>query len=241
LDGDDRLDLIGVDGAFMRAFLNPGDRTGAWMSVGLGTPIGDYPTYRPHELQAAISPSVGDLDGNGFLDQVAFLGTPESVGPLDVLIFEGSASDSSLQWTKRVLDTLHSAGWAGHAGVADLDGDGYLDVHMGGASRFDGLRVYLGDGSGGFRQETVPLDHGVGEFNTFAVFDLNGDGGLDIVTNRFTSSRQQYSGFEVLFSNGQQSPPAVVPEASTLLLLGASTMGLATYVALQIRARGQRS
>ena len=32
-------------------------------------------------------------------------------------------------------------------------------------------------------------------------------------------------------------PPAVVPEASTLVLLGSSAAGLAAYVGLQIRAR----
>lgn len=33
------------------------------------------------------------------------------------------------------------------------------------------------------------------------------------------------------------APPPVVPEASTLILLGGSATGLAAYVALQIRAR----
>ena len=35
--------------------------------------------------------------------------------------------------------------------------------------------------------------------------------------------------------------PPVVPEASTLLLLGGSATGLAAYVGLQIRARRNRS
>jgi hypothetical protein len=35
--------------------------------------------------------------------------------------------------------------------------------------------------------------------------------------------------------------PGVVPEASTLVLLGSSVTGLATYVGLQIRARRRKS
>ena len=39
---------------------------------------------------------------------------------------------------------------------------------------------------------------------------------------------------------GQQEPPPVVPEASTLLLLGSAATGLAGYVGLQIRARRRK-
>jgi len=39
----------------------------------------------------------------------------------------------------------------------------------------------------------------------------------------------------------EPSPPPVVPEASTLLLLGGSATGLAAYVGLQIRARRSKS
>jgi hypothetical protein len=35
-------------------------------------------------------------------------------------------------------------------------------------------------------------------------------------------------------------PPPVIPEASTLILLGGSATGLAAYVGLQIRARRRR-
>jgi hypothetical protein len=209
LNSDGRLDLIGVDGAFMRAFLNPFNRTDSWTSVGLATPIGDYPSFRPHELQSNLGPSAGDLDGNGFVDQVAFLGTPESVGPVEVLVFEGGGSVSELQWTKVVLDTMPNFGWAGHTGVADLDGDGNLDIHVGGWDRFDGLHVYLGDGRGGFMLENIPLDHGVGEFNTFAIGDVNKDGSMDIVTNRHTSYRGDSSGFEILFGKRYRPPIAI--------------------------------
>lgn len=208
LDGDDRLDLIGVDGAFVRALLNPGNRTDAWVSVGPAEPIGDYPCCEVFQLESATSPSAGDLDGNGYVDQVAFLGTPAYPGPVDLLLFKGGASGSALNWTKVVFDTITNPSFAGHIGVADVDGDGYLDIHVGGGDWFDGLRVYLGDGRGGYTLETVSLDHGVGSFNTFAVGDLNGDGRPDIIASRHTSSGAEYSGFEVLFGVERNPPEA---------------------------------
>jgi hypothetical protein len=80
---------------------------------------------------------------------------------------------------------------AKNTGVAHLDGHGLLDTDMGGSDSLNGLRVWCGDGRGGFTLEIVPLDHGVR--------GLNGDGSTDIVTTRFTSSQGEHSGFEVLF------------------------------------------
>lgn len=212
LNGDDRLDLIGIDGSFMRAFLNPGDSAAAWESIGPTTPVGDYPCCETYQLQSAISPSAADLDGNGYVDQVAFLGTPAYEGPLDVLVFAGSASGETLEWTETALDTIAGVGWAHHVGVSDLDGDGHLDVHVGGLNVFNGLHAYLGDGAGGFTPQTIPLDHGVGGFNTFVVVDLNGDGHMDIVTNRYTGDQGYDSGFEVLFGI-ERNPPEANPDS----------------------------
>lgn len=204
LNGDNRPDLIGVDGSFLRAFLNPGNRTSAWTSVGPATPFGSYPCCDPTAVVANLTPSAADLDGNGVVDQVAFLGTPDSNGPLQVLFFKGSKSGGTLKWDKVVVDTIPNPGWGSHAGVADLDGDGNLDIHVGGWSKFNGLRVYLGDGKGGFTPQVIELDHGVGEFNTVVVADLNRDGGMEIVTNRYTGDNSESSGFEILFGSPKQ-------------------------------------
>ena len=206
LNGDDLLDLIGIDGSFMRAFLNPGNPNRRWASVGPDTPVGDYPCCEVNQIQAGIAPSAADLDGNGTVDQVAVLGTPQYSGPLQVLVFDGSVDGRTLQWTPRVVDTLAAIVWAHHAGTADLNGDGYQDIHLGGLDFFNGLYAYLGDGSGGFTPQFIPLDHGVGGFNSLAVVDLDQNGHADIITNRYTGDHGYQSGFEVLFGSGRNPP-----------------------------------
>jgi hypothetical protein len=195
IDDDGALDLIGLDGAYLRAFFNPGDRTSDWESGGQGEPFGEFPDGAVRPL---ISPSAGDLDGNGVVDQVA-IRENRPAGVVEVLVFEGNEFGGVYWWTERVIDTLPGAGWAGQAGVADLDGDGHLDIHVGGADRFDGLYAYLSDGRGGFTMEWVYLDHGVGGMNSFGLGDLDGDGLADVVTPRYEGGQSESSGFEVLW------------------------------------------
>lgn len=209
IDNDGRLDLIGVDNIYLRAFLNPGDITSSWTSIGPTDPIGDEPL---HQLRSLTSPSAGDLDGNGYVDLVAYMATGDpTTGPVDILIFEGSVSSGNLQWTKVVLDTIENIGSVAEVGVDDLDGDGNLDIHVEGREWFDGVRVYLGDGHGNFTPEIISLDHGTGGLNSFAVGDLNQDIYVDIVTSRYTSSFRDNSGFEVLFGIGPK-PPKTNPD-----------------------------
>lgn len=192
LDGDGRPDLIGPtrEGTsyfFIRAYLNT-DSGGVvnWASIG---PATSYST----PWIASLNPSAGDLDGNGFIDQVAF--NPAG----NVVVFEGGTSGGNLVWTQRILDTLSTG--ASSMGVADFNDDGHLDVHVEGYNVFNGIKIYLGDGAGNFTAETLPLDHGVGSFNSFQTGDINGDGLTDIVTIRYAAG-SQYAGFEVLYQVG---------------------------------------
>lgn len=202
INGDGIVDLIGTGGLYMRAFLNPGNRTVDWQSIGPTTPFAVPGT---NELVTNLSPSAADLDGNGVIDQVAYLHN-FTTNSREVIVFEGSVSNDVYSWTKRSVDTMIPATAAfGTAGVSDLNDDGYLDIHIGGGKSAapQGVIAYLGDGAGNYSSEPIidqalgeGLDHGVGSQESFVTVDINGDGTTDIVTNRMVNG--QGDGFEVL-------------------------------------------
>jgi hypothetical protein len=196
LNGDGKLDLIGVDPQYLYAFLNLGDRN--WSaSIGPPTPFGNPDIGL---VLGAGRPSAGDLDGNGVIDQVAGLCSSESTTPNQVLVFEGSVANGDLTWTNRILDSGVCEG-ADREGVADLNDDGLLDIYV---AVNNGFLAYLGDGTGQFTKQTIELGHTVAaQVFSFAVGEINGDGvGPDIVTSRATSSEGAYAGFDLLLRKG---------------------------------------
>lgn len=205
LDGDDKLDLIGADGQYLRAFLNPGNRTADWASVGPPTQFADLTNS---QMRSNVSPSAGDLNGDGAIDLVTLRGKLDGSAPLSVVVFEGDPASSTPRWNNYVLDSIPSPGFGGHAGIADVDGDGHLDIHVGGAEQFNGLIVYLGDGQGNFTRETLRYAPGMGGFNGIAVGDINADGENDVIAS--LSRGGKLSGeFAVLFTHRQQPPDSV--------------------------------
>ncbi|UJS17316.1 MAG: PKD domain-containing protein [Candidatus Jettenia sp.] len=87
-----------------------------------------------------------------------------------------------------------------------MNNDGFLDVHVDGSADFNGMVVFLGDGTGMYQQETLILDHGIGGFlNSTRFGDINGDGYTDICAVRFMGNN--YAGFDVLY----QTPPSNLP------------------------------
>jgi hypothetical protein len=205
LDGDGKLDLIGTDGMYMRAFLNPGNRVAAWASVGPSAQFADMVVSR---MSSDVSPSAGDLNGDGAIDLVAIRGKTDGSVPLSVLIFEGDPSSPTPKWNNYVLDSISASGFNGHAGVADIDGDGNLDIHVGGANWFSGLIVYLGDGEGNFTRENLRYAPGMGGFNAIAIGDINADEDNDIVAG-LSRGGEPASDFSVLLAKRPQPPDGV--------------------------------
>lgn len=205
VNNDGRPDLLGpelLEGR-VKAFLNLGNRQ--WS--GASGP----PDVYPHQLNTMLTPSAGDLDGDGDVDLVTIHHTASDyVAPVTLSIWRGEVllgPPGGPTWHRNTLDTIDVRTLP--IGVADVNDDGKLDVIAGGSPNIDGFRAYLNMGSGQFASAPVTYDGlntfgcGVGYMNSLAVGDVNGDGVSDIVAARHQPGVYEPSaGFVVLYRHG---------------------------------------
>ncbi len=122
------------------------------------------------DARRASSVEPADVNGDGFVDVVvtAYVGG-------QVLLYLG---DGAGGFTKQVVDTALGSQSVYTAETADVDGDGDLDVIVGGY--LSQLFLYRNDGAGGFQKQTLDTD--VEGTLHIAAQDIDGDGDLDLVT-----------------------------------------------------------
>ncbi|UWZ84059.1 FG-GAP-like repeat-containing protein [Occallatibacter riparius] len=161
--------------------------------------------------------AVGDLNNDGFPDLV-FAGSQFS-GNLKVLIGKGDGTFSA--------PVEYFPGRARHVGepaLADLNGDGILDIVVPDDSPQAGVTnavvsVLIGRGDGTFNAEVaypVSGDDGLGDTGLLEVGDFNGDGIPDIAMNNFPSL-SLHSDTIVLMGNGDGTFGAQSKYLETLL------------------------
>ena len=172
LDGDGRVDLVfsnGFDGETHRI-----DSYVYWGTAG-GFSIDDRTDLPTH---GAAGNAVADLDGDGYLDIVFANHHDDFMSGIDSTVYWGGA-DGYSEARVTGLPTSMALG----VSIADLDGDGHLDLvfsnnHDGETHNTDSV-VYWG-GPDGFDSEVrtlLPTSGAVGN----EVADLDGDGFPDLV------------------------------------------------------------
>ena len=157
-------------------------------------------TGYPSGGNEALSVAVGDLNNDGHPDvvvsNVSYSDSKDSSG--DVLLGNGDG-------TFRPAVTYDSGGvYAVSVAIADLNGDGKLDVVVANSENIVG--VFLGNGDGTLQTEVIYYaDAG----NSVAIADVNSDGKPDLVVSGF-----DYAGYpdvDVLLGNGDGTFQAPLP------------------------------
>lgn len=166
IDGDGMVDAVGFQS---RSFQAPSTVT---VSVFRGIEdelLSGPETFSMTTETAAQGVDLVDVDGDGHLDLVCSTQFNPSL-----FVMKGTGDGGFLP-----LETLVT--WEGnnHRGfqVGDLDGDGHPDIVT--LNLSGGVRIYFGDGSGGF-DEPVLLPGFSSNMNSMAIGDFESDGDLDI-------------------------------------------------------------
>jgi VCBS repeat protein/Big-like domain-containing protein len=135
------------------------------------------------------SVAVGDLNGDGKTDVVAL--SSSVANSVAVFLNTGTGALGPGTFLGLFPATAPSA-----VTLADINGDGFLDIVVTGSS----MQVLFGDGTGGFSQPTqIPIALPI--TSPAAIADLNGDGKLDIALGVKTTPLGQPQ-VEILFGDG---------------------------------------
>ncbi|MGQ9904029.1 MAG: FG-GAP repeat domain-containing protein [Anaerolineae bacterium] len=177
LNGDDQLDVVAGTGR-KQIPNNDGRAVYAWH--GNGNPLPGWP--QPVEMWAQGSPALADIDADGSLDVVMGCGNMDDASCYQLYAWRGNGTliagfpmtPSTTNPVSAPLSTMLSPV------VADIDGDGQLDILMAGHNS-PGVTVVRGNGQlqpDFTRNQSAPQD---GLYASPLVADVDNDGLLETI------------------------------------------------------------
>ena len=176
INGDGRNDIAAGDmkdgGSYIAWFENPGDSSPDWVRHRLGEFDGVYPDRV----------DLADLDGDRRLDVVVTEENDGSSANAEVMWYRQADDPTDDNWQRNIVVTQYTTNGLD---VADLDGDGDLDLVTG--EHRGPRRVSIWENAGAGAEGAVewiehPVDEGKESHLGARVWDLDHDGDLEIVS-----------------------------------------------------------
>ena len=171
MNGDGILDNI--------AMWNGG--SGMHLAIYLGNGDGTFTNTTMLQTPGCGTPVVGDFNGDGKLDVEISCASKHGEGLVGV--FLGNGDGTFTAGMSQVVDASSTVQ------VADVNGDGILDIVAAGQASFSShfLSVLLGRGDGKF-EAPISFESSAANLNTIGIADFNGDGLLDFAVSGPTQS-----------------------------------------------------
>jgi hypothetical protein len=181
-----------------RVYINLGEIAGVWQ--GFRYEENRFPNLGSHPNFCGVG--AGDVTGDKFADLyfVDYDRTPNSSYDDKLLINDGNGFFSD-QTATRVSSTFSTSSFGTTATIADMNGDGHLDIVK---SENGPVKTAYNNGAGSFLTSIQSTYNGAAYFSS--VGDLNGDGRLDILisddsTDRYLLNQNTSGGGQSTFAN----------------------------------------
>ncbi|NYT26474.1 MAG: VCBS repeat-containing protein [Candidatus Thiodubiliella endoseptemdiera] len=215
IDGDGDLDLVvGKDDGTLKYYQN----TGTTSNPTYEAKIGDSNPFNGIDVGYHSTPTLADIDGDGDLDLVV----GESDGTLKYYQNTGTTSNPAYE-AKTGNDNPFNgidAGYSSKPTLADIDGDGDLDLVVG---ESDGtLKYYQNTGTTSnpaYEAKTGDSNPfngiDVGDYSAPILVDIDGDGDLDLVVGESNGTLKYYYNQQPSSVDGQA--PTLTTQASVIL------------------------
>lgn len=189
VDGDKALDLIIGN---TQTYLGPPAQNKLYLGDGKGGFREAPPGSLPKDLTAACDIAVGDIDRDGDQDFVVANALPQATfGTRSVHVYTGDGKGRFTETTPAPFPTVSCTG----VELVDVNADSNLDlVAAHSSAKEGGLRLYTGDGKGGFQESGRGLRDRTASNTALAVADVDGNGLLDFVTGSNLARNQLFLG-----------------------------------------------